>query len=115
VGVVAARQDQFWCAVVSGDYVGRIQLFVQLLGRPEVTNLDDTFLCLEDILRLEVAMGNALLVDVVHALEDLLHVFFNVLDRDSLVVLLVLLDYLLQIFVAVLKHQVLSCLPVLAS
>ena len=59
-------------------------------------------------------MGYALLVYEGHTLKDLLHEYFDGLDVDTCFALFRLLNYFLQIFVAVFENQILCGFTVLA-
>ena len=104
MGIIAAGKDQFRCAVVSGHYVRGIQFLVEHLCRPEVTDFDDSLLRFKDVLRLEVSVGDAFLVDESHSLQNLLHVVSYFFNWNPMLVFLMLLDYLLQVFVAVFEN-----------
>lgn len=63
--VFGEAQDKLRRPIIPGDYIGRVfAIWIDDLAAPKVTNLDDSILRQQHILRLQVPVSNILLMDV---------------------------------------------------
>lgn len=83
--IVGSTKDQFRCAVVSGANVRHVWfVFHQNLGTAEITELQDAGARVEEkVLGLDVAMADALRVNVCKSPEKLVDVQLHLKDGHS--------------------------------
>lgn len=81
-GVVGGAEDKLWCSVVSGADVGHVWLVLdQDLCRPEVTELENAGCWVQQqVLWLNIAVADALRVDVGESAEKLVNVELDLKD-----------------------------------
>ena len=80
--VVSTLEQQLRSSVVARDDVWGVDLVLEELGGSEIADLDHALLVDQNVLWLQISVRDALLVNEVHAKQDLLHVALDAVEGD---------------------------------